>query len=247
MNPKTRVTVGKIIKRDGTFEWSSLIIDKNVPTLLKSKLKEEDKKVDPKDPRKNFTLFKIANTGQVDKLFAKTNSSFMNRGLFISILKRYDKWLTNGRMRRCLLLDNLASHILNKKHHDEWLKTNKHCYVDNESFKSIKLAYLPANSTGAAQPEDLGYYARVQAIYKKWFNANESKMDLLVKNAPFKRDKQILAIYGHLEDVSSAVLSTCWSSSQLASLHPKTPITGSVRELSDLRDSYQEHSEQLRG
>ena len=75
----------------------------------------------------------------------------------------------------------------------------------------------------------------------------QSKMDLLVKNAPFKRDKQILAIYGHLEDVSSAVLSTCWSSSQLASLHPKTPITGSVRELSDLRDSYQEHSEQLRG
>ena len=164
------------IRKDGSLDYLPLIIDSALERGM-GKLVTEISSKKLTDNKKCYTLNKSNNR---DYFLAITPSTFINRSLFYAFMLQYSNWLRRNNERRLVLLDNLASHVFNTTHRNEWRIENpsSYCYVDKHTFENIVMVFLPPLSTSVAQPADLGLYCLIQGSFKRWFNKQDDKKQI---------------------------------------------------------------------
>ena len=240
LDPKSRLTIMVPINKSGKIDFPPLFIDKNVDKDLKRSKRLELLK-ERKKTGTNNRLWSLSKEKKNKFYLGITSTAFIRRVLFKEFVQRYDNYLGKTGQRRALIVDNLKSHVLSTEHKKQWQRQNpdKICYIDDVSFKNVKLCFLPPMTTATCQPSDLGMYAVVQARTKKWLNLQPDKFQM-------SRTKKIDSIREIIGDLSKTLLVACWRNSQLKCLHPKEFHHVDNDTQNELEESYKVHSDDLR-
>ena len=173
-----------------------------ITCLLTCSMAGEKKKILVVGKSKNPRCFKNVNPLPVD--YEANSNSWMTGGIWESFLRAWDKDLKKKNRKILLLADNCSAH------------------TQVTGLSSIRVEFLPPNTTSVLQPCDMGIIRAVKAIFRKAMCRQVlQQMDESVTATACELAKKITLLDGILlmkaswEEIDSVTIRNCWVKSGL--------------------------------